>query len=151
MKKSLSPRVTGCSPARHFLLACIVGLPLLFSATFGHGADGDFAAIRAAVFDYFDGINEVDRERLERAFDPSAELKNIGDEGVVVAQPIDEVIERWMAKEPAERDGEILSIDVTDGEIARVVFDYNGDYIDFLTLAKVKGQWKIIDKVFVTR
>jgi hypothetical protein len=68
-----------------------------------------------------------------------------------VAQPIDEVIERWVSKEPAAREGEILSIDVTDGEIARVVFDYNGDYIDFLTLAKVRGQWKIIDKVFVTR
>ncbi|MEE4279325.1 MAG: nuclear transport factor 2 family protein [Halieaceae bacterium] len=133
-----------------YRLACLA-LAALLCALPLRAAEGDFAAIRAAVFDYFDGINEVSRERLERAFDASAELKNVGDDGRIVAQPIAEVIERWMQKAPAVRRGEILSIDVTDGEIARVVFDYNGDYIDFLTLARVQGQWKIIDKVFVTR
>ena len=145
-------RRTGRRQGGSRLLAAVAAcLPLLLGTAAGRSADGDFAAIRAVVFDYFDGINEVSRERLERAFDPGAELKNVGADGTIVAQPIDEVIERWMAKQPAARDGEILSIDVTDGEIARVVFDYNGDYIDFLTLAKVKGEWKIIDKVFVTR
>jgi protease I len=151
----MNERVVRRTGRRHgvgrLLPAVAACLPLLLGAAAGRSADGDFAAIRAAVFDYFDGINEVSRKRLERAFDPGAELKNVGADGTIVAQPIDEVIERWMAKQPAERAGEILSIDVTDGEIARVVFDYNGDYIDFLTLAKVKGQWKIIDKVFVTR
>jgi hypothetical protein len=145
-RKTPRRRVVG-----RFLPAVAACLPLLLGAASGRSADGDFAAIRAAVFDYFDGINEVSRERLERAFDPGAELKSVGEDGAIVAQPIDEVIERWVSKEPAAREGEILSIDVTDGEIARVVFDYNGDYIDFLTLAKVRGQWKIIDKVFVTR
>jgi protease I len=151
----MNERVARQTPRRRvvgwFLPAVAACLPLLLGAASGRSADGDFAAIRAAVFDYFDGINEVSRERLERAFDPGAELKSVGEDGAIVAQPIDEVIERWVSKEPAAREGEILSIDVTDGEIDRVVFDYNGDYIDFLTLAKVRGQWKIIDKVFVTR
>lgn len=139
------------SAATRFLVVGALCLPLLLVAASGRGAEGDLAAIRATVFDYFDGINEVSRERLERAFDASAELKSVGGDGDIVAQPIDVVIERWMAKAPAEREGEILSMDVTDGEIARVVFDYNGDYIDFLTLAKLQGRWKIIDKVFITR
>ena len=139
------------STARRDILAGILGIALAVLGVAAQAEADDFGAVRAAVFDYFDGINEVSRERLERAFDPSAELKNVGANGAIVAQPIDQVIERWMAKEPEAREGEILSIDVTDGEIARVVFDYNGDYIDFLTLAKVQGRWKIIDKVFVTR
>jgi len=138
---------TCSAPARAFLLSIV----LFLAALQAQAAEDDFSAIRAAVFDYFDGINEVNRERLERAFDASAALKSVGEDGLIRVQPIDEVIERWMAKVPEERRGEILSIDVTDGEIARVVFDYNGDYVDFLTLAKLKGQWKIIDKVFVTR
>jgi len=136
-----------------FSLIALVLVALVAAGGAGpvRAAEQDFAGIRAAVFDYFEGINEVSRERLERAFDPSAELKNVGEDGAIVRQPIAQVIERWMAKEPVRREGEILSIDVTDGEIARVVFDYNGAYIDFLTLAKVRGHWKIIDKVFVTR
>jgi hypothetical protein len=133
------------------LLAVAMVTLALWPAAPAGASEEDFAGIRAAVFDYFDGINEVSRERLERAFDPSAELKNVGADGTIVAQPIAAVIERWMAREPAGREGEILSIDITDGEIARVVFDYDGAYIDFLTLAKVQGGWKIIDKVFVTR
>jgi len=131
--------------------AWTLGALLLLVQPSSRGAEADYVAIRAAVFDYFDGINEVNRERLERAFHPSAELKSVGEDGLLVTQPIDEVIERWMTREPAEREGEILAVDVTDGEIARVVFDYDGAYLDFLTLARVAGAWKIIDKVFVTR
>ncbi|MEO1082147.1 MAG: nuclear transport factor 2 family protein [Pseudomonadota bacterium] len=137
-------------PTRGTIAAALVLLSSLVSPlSWGDGED--FSSIRGAVFDYFEGINEVSEERLRRAFDASASMKNVGEDGSVVARPIDEVIARWLTKTPEPRTGEILSIDVTDGEIARVVFDYNGDYVDFLTLAKVRGEWKIIDKVFVTR
>ncbi len=137
-------------PARGIIAAAFALLSTLAAPS--SWADGeDFSSIRAAVFDYFEGINEVSEERLRRAFDPSASMKNVGEDGSINAQPIEDVIARWLTKTPEARTGEILSIDVTDGEIARVVFDYNGDYLDFLTLAKVRGEWKIIDKVFVTR
>ncbi|MEM1188519.1 MAG: nuclear transport factor 2 family protein [Pseudomonadota bacterium] len=138
------------SATRGIIAAALVLLSSLVSP-WSWGDGEDLSAIRAAVFDYFEGINEVSEERLRRAFDASASMKNVGEDGSVVARPIDEVIARWLTKTPETRTGEILSIDVTDGEIARVVFDYNGNYVDFLTLAKVRGEWKIIDKVFVTR
>jgi protease I len=114
-------------------------------------AADEFPAIRAAVFDYFEGINTVSRDRLERAFDPGAELKSVGESGALVVEPIADAIERWMRGEPDKRVGDILSIDIAAGEIARVVFDYDGRYVDFLTLARINGQWKIIDKVFIRR
>ncbi|EED30478.1 conserved hypothetical protein [gamma proteobacterium NOR5-3] len=112
-------------------------------------ANDDVAAIRATVFDYFDGINEVSLVRLERAFDENAALKSVDQAGGLSVEPIANAIDRWMQGDPAQRRGEILSIDLSDGPIARVVFDYDGAYLDFLTLAKLQGQWKIIDKVFI--
>jgi len=112
-------------------------------------AADDMAAIRATVFDYFEGINEKDRERLERAFDEGAYLKSVTDDGTVRAEPIADAIARWMKAEARSRSGAILSVDVVDGRVARVVFDFDGDYVDFLTLFKLDGEWKIIDKAFI--
>lgn len=109
----------------------------------------DFSAIRIAVFDYFEGINEVSRERLQRAFTETAALKSIGDSGELLVEPIAEAIARWMKNTPKKRSGRILSVDVLAESIARVTFDFDGAYLDLLTLAKLNGEWKIIDKVFV--
>ena len=132
-----------------FSLLCGLLLVAGVSASDAGNEVDDLAAIRASVFDYFDGINTVDRERLERAFHPAAALKSVGDDGELEVLPIAEVIERWMQGSASQRVGKILSIEIAGDEIARVVFDYNGDYIDFLSLAKLQGQWRIIDKVFV--
>lgn len=140
-----------CSAGCGLMVALVLCLSLPVSAAEKESAADDFTAIRAAVFDYLEGINEVNRDRLERAFHPGAELKHVNEEGELVAQPIAAVIERWLAKAPAARTGEITSIDINGGSIARVVFDYNGEYVDFLTLAKTQGRWKIVDKVFITQ
>ncbi len=146
---------------RRSLFACAAGhrrpalagmlLALSLTIVCPTAAADEFVAIRATVFDYLEGINEVNRERIERAFDAGAELKSVGETGALVAEPIADAVERWMAGQAASRTGEILSIDIADGQIARVVFDYDGAYIDFLTLAKLQGEWKIIDKVFIRK
>lgn len=128
------------------------GLLLAISVAIGGpvAAAEDTAAISATVFDYFDGINEVSRERLERAFDPAAALKSVGPSGALLVEPIGEAIDRWMRGKASSRTGTILAIDIDpDGQVARVVFDYDGAYTDYLSLAKLGGQWKIIDKVYV--
>lgn len=111
--------------------------------------DEDFAAIHAAVFDYFEGVNSSSSERLLRAFDDSASLKSVDRSGSLIVEPIAHAISRWIKASPKPRRGKILSIDLAVGPIAKVVFDFDGRYVDYLTLAKLRGQWKIIDKVFV--
>lgn len=127
------------------LLLLVAGL----SSAVSTSAADELQAIRDTVFDYFDGINQVDRERLERAFDPGAALKSVDASGALVVEPIADAMARWMRGPATERRGDILSIDVADGQVARVVFDFDGDYVDFLTLVKLDGHWRIIDKVFI--
>lgn len=128
-------------------LITLLGLCLFTSGALF--ANDDLSAIRATVFDYLEGVNELSLVRLERAFDESAALKSVDKSGGLVVEPIANAIDRWMQGDPAHRSGKILSIALSDGPIARVVFDYDGAYVDFLTLAKLKGRWKIIDKVFI--
>lgn len=140
-----------CWPVRRSLFGLLRLLVLVagLSAAVSTSAADELQAIRDTVFDYFDGINQVDRERLERAFDPGAALKSVDASGALVVEPIADAMARWMRGQVTERSGEILSIDVAGGQVARVVFDFDGDYVDFLTLVKLDGHWRIIDKVFI--
>lgn len=145
---------------REWLVPGLLTLFVLFSAiclagetpssvTSRDSQSEDIAAITRTVFDYLEGINRVDRQRLESAFHASATLKSVGESGGLVVEPIAEAIARWMQGSPTVRSGRVLAVDLAGPQIARVVFDYNGEYTDFLTLAKVKGKWRIIDKVFI--
>ncbi|MFT4769966.1 MAG: hypothetical protein ACI8RN_003120 [Glaciecola sp.] len=139
---SVSPR-----PFERWLASALLGLSLCLSGPVA--ADDEFTAIRATVFDYFEGINELSLDHLQRAFDANAALKSVDASGTLVVEPIADAIDRWMQSDAVQRRGKILSIDLSGGPIALVVFDYDGAYVDFLTLARLQGQWKIIDKVFV--
>lgn len=122
------------------------------SASVATAADdtADMTAIHTTVFDYFEGLNNQDEQRLERAFDPSAQLKSPSDDGTVRVEPISAAIARWLRGDNKQsRVGNITAVDITDGRIARVVFDFDGVYTDFLILMKLDGQWKIVDKVFI--
>lgn len=145
----IRPSKSTRSPLRFVTRRVVALLGLCLFTSGAAAANDDFSAIRATVFDYFEGINEVSLVRLERAFDESAALKSVDKDGGLAVEPIADAMDRWMQGEPAQRSGKILSIELADGPIARVVFDYDGAYVDFLTLAKLKGQWKIIDKVFI--
>ena len=140
-----------CWPVRRSFTG-LLGLMLLtacLTVSVSASAADELQAIRDTVFDYFEGINQVDRDRLERAFDPSAALKSVDESGALVVEPIADAMARWMRGQVTERRGDILSIDRAGGQVARVVFDFDGDYVDFLTLVKLNGHWRIIDKVFI--
>jgi len=115
----------------------------------GHNDDEEVAAVQATVYNYFDGINTKDRARLESAFDTSAQLKSPDGDGAVKVEPIADAIARWMGGEAQSRKGKILALEITDNQVAQVVFDYDGIFVDFLTLFKLDGQWKIVDKSFI--
>ena len=139
--------LTARSPFAQSILTLLAAA--LFAVSAPAIADDDIDAVRATIFDYFDGLNERDEERLRRAFDPSAHLKSVTEDGTIRVEPIADAIGRWMAADAKSRNGVVLAIDVVDNEVARVVFDFDGEYTDFLTLLKLGGDWKIIDKVFV--
>jgi hypothetical protein len=134
--------------ARHFLSMALCSLIILGTATV-QAADPEVAAVQATVYNYFEGINTKDRARLESAFDTSAQLKSPDGAGAVKVEPIADAIARWMDGKAQSRKGKILAFEITDNQVAQVVFDYDGIFVDFLTLFKLDGQWKIVDKSFI--
>jgi len=117
----------------------------------------DYEAIHATVFDYFDGYRTKDRARLERAF--AVEVANLmgyrkTQEGVRVlsSEPIRSVIDRWTSAEHTPLslgEGRILSVNIFSEVAAGVVFDFGGVFLDEFQMAKIEGQWRIVNKFFV--
>lgn len=135
-----------------FLLSfsLLVALPLA-------AADADEAGIRAAVSDYVDSVYEVDPSLVERSIHPH--LQKVG---YYTPEGSDEYFETWMnyyeflelaefynAKgqidpKTAPKKIEVLDrLDVT--AVARVDAQWG---IDFFHLAKLDGQWKIMNVIW---
>jgi len=109
-------------------------------------------AITAVVQMYVDGATKADVGALKEAFHESARLfGNQGDERYDM--PIGDFFE-YVATTPVPGPGfrsRIMSIEVVEDAAVAVLAldDYHGmDYVDFLSLIKVDGTWKIVIKLF---
>lgn len=114
-------------------------------------------AVRAVVENYLKGVEKQDVPTLERAFDtPNAHIKFVrrgqdGKESLQVA-PIAEAF-GWWTKPPARPCvGRVLAIDILEGKLAMVKYEFRwGErlFLDYLSLYRINGEWKIVNKVFV--
>ncbi len=60
------------------------------------------------------------------------------------------VIEKWSSRDPRPAmTSKILSVDIVHGQAAQVLLDFDGRYVDLLQLIKAKGEWRIVNKVYV--
>lgn len=118
----------------------------------------DKLAINTAVSDYFQGQGEASKERLFRAF--SAEHATMvgvvkdaeGKEVIKSWKDMTSVLNKWAANENpvgANRDGEVLSMNIVDGRLAVVLFRASDRFYDALTLSKLDNEWKIIGKSYI--
>jgi Putative lumazine-binding len=112
----------------------------------------DLDAITAVVQMYVDGAAKADVGRLKEVFHESARMfGNEGDESEDM--PISEFFEE-VATTPAPGPGfrsRIMSIDVVEDAAVAVLAedDYLGvDYVNFFSLIKIDGTWKIVTKLF---
>ncbi|MGH7469447.1 MAG: nuclear transport factor 2 family protein [Longimicrobiales bacterium] len=111
----------------------------------------DEAAIRATVQAYFDGMMKGDQKLLAQAFHAQAFLLGPGRDDVTRIP-----VETWQTsfKQPmadaAEYRNNILSIDFAgSAAVAKTELDWpRVRYVDFLSLLKVNGQWKIVNKIW---
>ena len=115
----------------------------------------EFAAITGLLETYFDGLYHADIERLGIAFHPKA-IYATADETPLLHRTMDEyfpVVAKRVS--PASRDESrrdvIESIEFA-GEntaFARVRCSIGTkDFIDFLTLVRTDGAWRIMAKIF---
>ena len=114
----------------------------------------DEAQIRSTLYNYIEGRNGGDLERLKQAFHPGAALKFV--------QPSNRTLGEWSLEEylskvePGKKQnctGEITDIRMfKDAAQATVVLTYpNVRFHDYMSLLKIEGEWLIVDKIFARK
>lgn len=114
----------------------------------------DLEAIAAVVRQYFEGVHFSDASRIEQAFHPEARLTGHLDEA-----PYDKRRNEYMdilRQRPAPAEAgvpfqmEIRSIDhYGNAAVVRTLTPIGEvSYVDFLSLQKSEGRWRIVHKLF---
>jgi len=146
----------------------IVALPLL-SWNVASGEDknvggtkatgtGDEGAIQDVINAYYHGVVSANRGLIERAWD----LENGQMEHLITRGPVERVgvvaaskaVDWWTRARAATSSSQILDMDIAEGKMAMVKFEFIFNqlyYLEYLTLFKVDGQWKIVNKSFISR
>ena len=110
------------------------------------------AAVRETIENYFRGHATGNGEYFKKAFHTDAKLFWIRD-GQLAERTSAEFINGASGKpapDEAQRKRRIESIDITgNAAIVKVSLDYpDAHIIDYMSMLKVDGQWKIVNKTF---
>ena len=129
-------------------LACAAAL--LWLPARAEGAEE--AAVRQAIEHYFRGHATGQGEHFRKVFHPEAKLFAVR-EGKFWQLTSEDYIARAPGKAPADeaqRRRSVESVDVAgDAAVAKVVLDYpNVKFTDYMSLLKIDGEWKIVNKTF---
>ncbi|MEX2283831.1 MAG: nuclear transport factor 2 family protein [Gemmatimonadota bacterium] len=115
------------------------------------GQGQEEAAVRAAVQAYFDGMMAGDQALLKKAFHAESFLIGPGakDATRIPFANWHTSFTKPMAN-PTEYRNSILSIDVVgQAAVAKTELDWpRVRYVDYLSLLKVNGEWKIVNKIW---
>ena len=116
-------------------------------------AAGNETAVGAVQL-YIDGVGSGDSAKLEQAFHPDARMFGAVD-GQRYDVPISEMI-AMVAAQPADTDGSFGASVVgvaEEGDAAVVTIEEHGfwgvlSFVDYFSLARIDGSWKIVNKTF---
>lgn len=115
----------------------------------------DTRDITTALADYFDGIYEGDTAKLRRAFHAEAHLYSATD-GPLTDMSLEDYLalvggRPSPASRNAPRADRIVAIDYSGPETAMAKVELSvspKNFVDFLTMLRVDGRWRIISKTF---
>jgi len=120
-------------------------------------ASADEAAVRAVVDKYYRGVVTGDRDLIESAWDVDhGDMKHVkvrGGSEVVDVTPISLAVDWWTRAKARDSSSKILALDIVEGKMASVKFEFVYEklyYMEYLTLLKVAGNWKIVSKAYVS-
>ena len=110
------------------------------------------AAVRAAVEQYFRGHSTGLGEHHRKVFHPDARLFAVR-EGKYWTITSEEYIARAPGKPPADEAQRKRAVEMVDisgnAAVAKVVLDYpDVKFTDYMSLLKIDGEWKIVNKTF---
>ncbi len=136
-------------------LAVIVGvLPLLETKDLhaASEAEAEAAAARVPLEHYINAHATGNPDYIRKAFLPEAKIMAFRD-GKLLNLSVEEFASRFGGKPAADesqRNRRIDSLNITgNAGVARIVLDYPETTLtDYMSLLKVDGEWKIVNKVF---
>ena len=110
----------------------------------------DEQAVRAAVMSYFEGIREASAPKLAEAFHPEAFLVGLGQDGSLLRLSFAEWTARMTQPVPTDLRGVIESVDIAGDAamVKTVLLRPRVKYVDYLSLLRVDGEWRIVNKVW---
>lgn len=113
------------------------------------------AAARKPLEQYIKGHETGKADVMRLAFHPSARLQWM-DNGQYAVRPLEEWLSGFRgapAADEAQRKRRIVSVQVFgDSGVGAIELDYPGVLIvDYMSLLKVDGEWKIVNKIFARK
>ena len=116
---------------------------------------GIIEEIEKVIKTYFDLLYKGDKDLIEKVFLPEANVSSLYNDKIVKID-MDGFRKRIAERKSPEsigemRDDKIIMIDISSPTTALVKVKCNilhNNYIDYLSLFKVSGKWKIISKIF---
>ena len=116
---------------------------------------GSIVEIEKVIRTYFDLLYKGNKDLIETVFLPEANVYSLSN-GKIVKIDMDGFRKRIAERQSPEsigetRDDKIILIDISSPTTAIVKVKCNilhNNYIDYLSLFKISGKWKIISKVF---
>lgn len=130
-------------------LLSFIGMVVLFQVSFAQQSSEKYEITNTVTL-YFEGMVERNKGKLEEAFIQEAKL--IGHRGenftITSFQTWAEATEKGTPRNPKDFVNKIVSIRVQgNAAVAETELFWPGVYYyDFLTLVKIDGKWKIVNK-----
>jgi hypothetical protein len=132
------------------LLACALALVVPSPAS----PSGEEAAVRAAIENYMQGHATGMGEHFRKVFHPDSKLFWIRDGQLTQRTSADYIAGApgKPAADEAQRKRWIETIDITNNAaVVKVVLDYpNAKLTDYMSMLKINGEWKIVNKTFTS-
>ena len=115
-------------------------------------SDEEKKAVAVPLENYLKAQATGDPQFIRQAFNPEAKIMWFGN-GKFTQLSVEEFAGRFNGKAAADEDKRKRSFEILDvsgnAAIARVVLDYPSvKFTDYMTLLKIDGEWKIINKSF---
>lgn len=134
-----------------FLLVLIV-MGSLFFANEAAAQDKETESAKVPLNNYLQGQTAGDAEFIRRAFHKDARIMSFRD-GKLTNLSVEDFAEFFKGKsadDEGARKRRIESIDISgNAAIAKIVLDYPTiRFVDYMTLLKIDGEWKIVNKSF---
>ena len=135
-----------------FVLAALIGVSPFLKTSDLNASEAEAAAARIPLEHYINAHATGNPDYIRKAFFPSAKIMAFRD-GKLLNLSVEEFASRFSGKPAADesqRERRIDSLNITgNAGVARIVLDYpDATLTDYMSLLKVDGEWKIVNKVF---